>query len=131
MSITVKVGATLTGGSDVVLASAGLSAGGKASFVTPTHTLLEPEAIDIFVTPPTTSKDDPGTARSGLKVSYASRTTDEGCCTTKAGTVIIDVGVRWPLSQPDTVVDDAIAMLRGLVYNTAFVNAVKLGVLPT
>jgi hypothetical protein len=131
MSLTVKIGATLTGGSDVVLSSAGLSAGGKVSFVTPDSTRLTPEQVDIFVTGPTANKNDPGVARTGFKIAFASRVTDEGCCTPSAGVVIFDGSIRWPLSQPETVVDDVIAMIRGLVYTTAFADACKKGILPS
>jgi hypothetical protein len=127
----VKIGATLTGGSDVTLSPAGLSAGGKATYTTPDHTRLSPEVVDFLVTAPTSSKNDPGVARSGLKISYASRSQEEGCCSVSLGTVIIDVGFRWPLGQPEAVVDDAIAMLKGLVYTAAFSDALKKGVLPT
>ena len=131
MSITVKVGATLTGGTDVVLSSAGLSAGGKASFVTPDHSQLEPRTVDYTVTKPTTTKTDSGVARSAVKIAFANRVEEEGCCNVQAGTVIIDVGVRWPLSQPDTLVDDTIAMLRAIVYHASFSDAIKKGVLPS
>lgn len=126
----VKIGATLTGGTDTTLSPAGLSAGGKATYTTPDHSRLAPEVIDFLVTAPTPSKTDPGVARSGLKIAFASRTTEEGCCSVSLGTVIVDVNFRWPLSQPESVVDDAIAYLKGLVYTTAFEDAVKKGILP-
>jgi hypothetical protein len=123
-------GGTLTGGATVVLTPAGLYAGGKASYTTPNHTRLEPETIDFLVTPATTTKTDPGVARSGLKIAFANRVTEAGCCGAQAGTVIFDIGMRWPLSQPSTVVDDAIQYLQALVFSTAFVDALKKGVLP-
>lgn len=125
-----NVGGTLTGGSTVVLTPAGLYAGGKASFTTPTHTRLEPEVIDFLVTPAKTSKTDPGVARSGLKISLANRVEEEGCCTVNAGTVIIDVGVRWPLGQPEAILDAAIQKLQALVFSQAFIDGAKKGVLP-
>ena len=121
---------TMTGGSTVVLTPAGLSAGGKASYTNPDHTRLEPRVIDFFVTEAKGQGTDPGVARAGIKISFASRTTEEGCCTTAPGTVIIDLGVRWPLSQPQSVVDGAIDYLQSLVFNAAFTDAVK-GILPT
>lgn len=131
MSVNVTIGATLSGGSVVALANRGTSSGGKVSFATPTSTQLEPRVIDFLAKPPVTNGSDPGVARAGLKIAFASRTEEEGCCTTKAGTVILDLDIRWPLSQPDTVVDDVISYVRGLVYTQAFVDAIKLGNLPT
>jgi len=131
MSLNVTTGATLSGGSVVALANRGTSSGGKVSFVTPTSTQLEPRIIDFLVKTPVTNGTDPGVARAGLKIAFASRTEEEGCCTTKAGTVIVDLDIRWPLSQPSTVLDDVISYLRGLVYTQAFVDSIKLGILPS
>jgi hypothetical protein len=121
----------MTGGSTVVLTPAGLSAGGKASYTNPDHTRLEPRLIDFFVTPPKAVGADPGVARAGLKLAFASRTTAEGCCSTVPGTVIIDVNIRWPLSQPQSVVDSAVDYLQSLVFNSAFTDAITKGILPT
>lgn len=128
--MNVTIGATLTGGSVVALTPAGISPG-KSTFVGPGHTILEPESVDFTFTPPKTTSSDPGTSRTGMKVSFANRTESEGCCTVQAGAVIVDLGVRWNLNQPTTLVDEVISYLRGLVYTTAFVDAVKKGVLPT
>jgi hypothetical protein len=124
-------GGTMTGGATVVLTPAGLYAGGKASYTTPDHTRLEPQVIDFLVTQAVAKGTDPGVARSGLKIAFANREQAEGCCTVQPGTVIIDVGLRWPLAQPEAVVDGAIAYLQALVFSTAFVDALKKGVLPT
>lgn len=124
-------GGTMTGGSSKTLTPAGLYAGGKASFTTPDHSRLEPQVIDVLVKPATTTKTDPGVARAGIKVALANRETAEGCCDVKAGTVIIDVEVRWPLSQPQAVVDDAVKYLQSMVFATAFTDAVTKGILPT
>lgn len=136
--MNVTIGATLTGGSTAVLTPAGLSAGGKASYTTPEHTRLTPRVVDFLVSAPVspqvTKKNPnpaPGVARAGLKISFANRTTAEGCCDVQQGTFIVDLGVRWPLNQPETLADDAIEYIQGLVFTTAFVNAVKLGTLPT
>jgi hypothetical protein len=56
---------------------------------------------------------------------------EEGCCTVKAGAVIVDVNFRWNLNQPEAVADDVIAWLKGLVYTTAFSDALKKGILPS
>lgn len=127
--MNITTGATLSGGSTVTLTPAGIQPG-KSTFVGPGHTILTPVTVDYTFTAPKTTSTNPGTSRTGLKVSFASRTETEGCCTVQDGAVIIDLGVRWSLNQPTTEVDDAIAYLRGLVYTTAFVDAVKKGVLP-
>lgn len=124
-------GGTMTGGTTVTLSPSGLYAGGKASFTTPDHSRLVPQTVDFLVRQATPQGTNPGTARSGLKIAFANRETTEGCCDVKAGTVIIDVDFRWPLSQPETLVDAAIDYLRALVHTTAFADALKKGVLPT
>lgn len=135
--MNVTIGATLTGGSTAALTPAGLSAGGKASYTTPEHTRLNPRVVDFLVSSPVqqqaTKKNpnpDPGIARAGLKVAFANREASEGCCGTQLGSVIIDLGVRWSLNQPETLADDAIDYIQGLVFTTAFVDAVKKGTLP-
>lgn len=130
MSLVLKIGATLTGGTDKTYASAGLSAGGKATFVAPEHTQLEPRVLDVFRTAAVETKDSLGVARAGFKVSFASRTTEEGCCNGSSGTAIFDGSIRWPLSQPVAIVDDVIAAVRGFVYSTAFEDMIKKGILP-
>lgn len=126
-----NVGGTMTGGSTVVLTPAGLYSGGKAGFTNPDHTRLEPRTIDFLVRQAVPQGTNPGVARSGLKIAFANRETAEGCCDAKAGTVIIDVDFRWPLSQPEAVVDSALDYLRALVHTSAFADALKKGILPT
>lgn len=129
MSVTVaNVGGTMTGGANVVLSPAGL-VGGKSSFTTPSHSRLTPQTVDILMTPAKTTSADPGVARGGLKITFGDRQTAEGCCTVQQGSVIIDLGVRWSLNQPEALVDDAIELLQGLVFNSAFIDAVKKGTL--
>lgn len=132
MTITVaNVGGTMTGGASVVLTAQANPAIGKASFITPLHTRLKPHVVDILVTQAVTTPKDPGVGRGGFKITIGDRTTEEGCCTVQQGSVIIDVGVRWPLNQPEALVDEALALLRALPFNTAFTDAVKKGILPT
>lgn len=126
----VTVGATLTGGSTIVLAPAGFQPG-KSAFVSPNHDRLVPETIEFTSTQPAPSAKDPGIARTGVKISFASRVEEEGCCTVKSGAVILDLGVRWSLSQPETVVDAVLGLFRGLVFTTEFNDAVKKGILPS
>lgn len=129
-----NVGGSLTGGSTVALAFGGITAAGKfskATFVHPDHTRLEPRMVHITATAPTVSKDDPGVARGTLQIAFANRVEAEGCCDVKAGTVIVDVGLRWPLSQPESLVDDVWALLAPLFSTAAVKTALVDGVLPT
>lgn len=125
------LGGTLTGGTSVDLIPAGLSANGKSTYLAPGSNRLEPRTIDFFVTAPTTTKNDPGVARSGFKVAFANREVSEGCCNVAAGTVIIDVSVRWPLSQPQGVLDDAISYARSAIMSSEFNSSAIYGTLPT
>lgn len=131
MSVSVTTGATLSGGSTVVLSYAGNPVFGKASYTTSDHSRLAPRTVEFLQSPAKTTQSDPGVARGGLKIAFGDRQTTEGCCTVNQGTVIIDVGVRWPLNQPESLVDAAIELLRGLVYTPEFVQAVKNGILPS
>lgn len=125
-----NVGGTLTGGDSVNLTFIGLT-GGKASFVSPDHTRLAGRQVDVLASPAKTTAADPGVARGGLKITFSDRQTSEGCCTVTQGSVIIDVGVRWPLSQPEALVDEAIEYLQALVFTQSFIDAVKKGILPS
>lgn len=127
-----NVGGTMTGGASVTLTQAGLSASGKSTFTTPSHTRLAPRQVEFLVTPSKpTSGNDPGNARSALRVYFADRTTAEGCCDTKAGSVILDVSCKWSLNQDEALADTAIQYLQALVFNTAFIDGFKKGTLPT
>jgi hypothetical protein len=128
----IKVGATQTGGSDVTLSPAGIQPG-HSTFTAPSHSRLEPQTVDFYVRNPKPGKNSasPGIATTGVKISSANRLAEEGCCTVVAGAVVIDLGIRWDLSQPETVLDAAIERLRGIVYTQAFVDAAKKGVLPS
>lgn len=128
MSLSITEGATLTGGSTVVLASAGVSPG-KSTFVGPDHTRLEPDTVELTVSGTSGGVNPVG--RSGMKVTIADRTVSEGCCTVAEGSGIIDLGVRVGLNQPEAVSDRLIARIRGFVYTTAFVDMVKKGILPS
>lgn len=125
-----NVGGTLTGGASVNLTAASSFKDGKASFVTPSHTRLEGRIVDVLVTQARTTASDPGVARGGLKIAFSDRESVEGCCSVSQGTVIIDANVRWPLSQPEALVDEAIEYLQALVFAPEFISAVKRGVLP-
>jgi hypothetical protein len=121
----------MTGGLSQTLTAGGIPTPGKAVFFTPTHSRLAQRQVDFLSTPAKTTNVDPGVARGGMKVTFGDRTSTEGCCTVNAGSVIIDVGVRWSLNQPETLVDEAITELQALVFTPAFIAAVKQGILPT
>lgn len=130
MSYDIAIGATLTGGTVVTLIPAGI-APGKSTFVTPDHTRLTPETIEFTMAPGAPLNGDPGVARSGLKISFASREAEEGCCTVKAGAVIVDTSFRWNLNQTVTSAQDAIAYFRAVVNSDEFEDSMIKGVLPT
>lgn len=126
-----NVGGSLTGGTTVVLTNAGQGAtAGKSAFYTPTHTRLAAREVDFYVGAAKTTLSDPGVARAGARVMFANRDNVDGCCTVKAGSVIIDINARWSLNQPDTLVDDAIKYALSLVASPQFLDAIKKGVLP-
>lgn len=125
-----NVGGTLTGGSTVNLSFAGNSTGTKASFLAPTSTRLAPKQVDFYSNPAKTSATDPGVARGGLKITFADRQATEGCCGVQAGSVIIDLGIRWSLNQPESLLDAALDYLQSAVFSAEFISAVKTGALP-
>lgn len=131
MSFVINVGATESGGTATTLVPTGQTAPGKQSFATPVSTRLTPETVDVLTRNPVATKSDPGVARGGLKIAVASRVTEEGCCTTSSGVAIIDCDARWPLSQPEAVIDRAIALFRAAVMSDEFVAAIKQGILPS
>lgn len=128
MSLNITEGATLTGGSAVVLASAGVSPG-KSTFVGPAHSRAQPDLVELGVSGTTTGSNPVG--RSSVKLTIIDRSVEEGCCTAADGSGIIDLGVRIGLNQPESVSDRLIARIRALVYTTAFENMVKKGILPS
>lgn len=129
MSWSIQVGATPSGGTATVLQSSGQSPG-KSTFTTPSSTHLVPQKVEITSSGGNALATDPGTVRTGLKVSFASRVQEEGCCTVKAGAVIADLGIRWNLSQPESVVDALKGVLVGILEDDEFWTAVKTGRLP-
>lgn len=123
-------GGTMTGGATKALTLISLNAGG-AAFATPDHTRLEPETVTFYAQPAKSTASDPGVARAGMKISLAQREAAEGCCTIQAGSVIVDVGIRWSLNQPETLVDDALKYLQSAAFTSALADAVKKGTIPT
>lgn len=132
MSLSIaNVGGTLTGGSTVLLTFAGSPQPGKASYVAPDHTRLAQRTVDFLATQAVTTAKDPGVARGGLKITFGDRQTSGECCSVQQGSVIIDVGVRWSLNQPEALADDAVKLLQAVVFSPAFINAVKKGLIPS
>lgn len=130
MSVTLLIGPTLSGGTSTVFASTGAYASGKASFSAPDSTRILPKTVDFLTKNPTPQGSNPGVARGGLKVSVANRVEDSDCCNVLPGTIIIEVDARWPLTQPEAILDEAISIFRAAVNSSTFVDSIKKGVLP-
>lgn len=130
MTITIKTGATLTGGTDLVYSDSGQGSSGERVFASTTSTILEPRQIKIKATIPTTTSANPGSSRSEVRFILGSRVQDEGCCTVSAGTVMASLTTAWPLTQPVDLVDELIDQIRGFVYTDEFVNLLKQGRIP-
>ena len=131
MSLTLpNNGGTQTGGTTVALSPAGKTANGKASFVLPTHTRLAAREVDFTVAAAKTTNADAGVARAGAKILLANRTESPTCCSVKAGSVIVDIGIRWSLNQDESLVDEAIDLAQAILYSKAFADAIKKGLLP-
>lgn len=126
MDVTIE--ATLTGGTSKHLTSAGYTPG-KASFVLPDHTRLTPETVEFSVGGSNTGANPVG--RTGMKLTLIDRQVEDGCCSVHEGAVIVDLGLRWSLNQPEALADKAIAYLRGFVYTAEFAQMVKSGILPS
>lgn len=128
--MNITEGATLTGGSSVTLSPAGFLPG-KSSYVGPGNTRLEPETVEFTVSGGSPGAVKPGTAKTGVKISFANRLAEEGCCTVTPGLIVANLGITWDLSQPESLVDALIARLRAVVYHSSFPDMVKKGVLPS
>jgi hypothetical protein len=128
----INISPTISGGTATTLTPAGLSAGNKASYTAPTHTRLEPRLVDFLVQAPSPQKNGvPGVGRNALKVNFASRTAEEGCCSVSAGSIIVDISVRWPLDQPEALLDSALEYAATLIRTDAFKDGAKKGTLPS
>lgn len=129
MSFTLKLNPTVTGGTDTVMSLVGLQSASQV-WAFPTHTRLTPHTLSLSVGQSQTKGSEPGVARSTFKVARASRVQEEGCCTVSSGTVIFDGSLRWPLSQPESALDDVIADVRAYVNSSSFVTSIKAGLMP-
>lgn len=131
MSLTLpNNGGTQTGGTSVTLVSAGKTANNKASFLLPAHSRLAAREVDFTVAAAKTTNTDAGVARAGAKILLANRTESNTCCSVKAGSVIIDIGIRWSLNQDEALVDEALDIAQSVLYSEAFADAIKKGFLP-
>lgn len=122
---------TVTGGTSTQLSYAGSPVSGKTSFTAPDHSRLSPRVVDFSANVPRVTANDPGVARAALKVTFADRVQNEQCCSVQAGSVIIDVSVRWALNQPEALLDDALAYTRGILQTDAFTRLAVDGVPPS
>lgn len=124
----IKLGATLTGGTTTTVAPSAFN-GNRVTFTTPTHTRLQPQTIQFSVAQAPLGGKDP-VASAGMKIVFAERVTEEGCCTVREGAATADFGFRWNLSQSVDTVDDVLEYLRGLVFTTEFRDMIVKGILP-
>lgn len=132
MSLTLKLSPTITGGTATSLTNSGASTSGSSQFYWPTNTRLLPRVAKFFTNVPTTTPTNPGTVRAGFRLVLGNRVEGEGCCTVKAGTVVVNVQIDWPLDQPSTLVDDAILQAQAILNEPNLIgNLVKLGLLPS
>lgn len=130
MSLTLKIGATLTGGTDLVFNDSGRGAAGEREFAATTSTILEPRVIKVKSTIPVTTSANPGTSRSEVRFILGSRVESATCCDVKSGTVLGTITTAWPLSQPSTLADELIDEIRAFVHTDAFVSLIKNGTIP-
>lgn len=128
--LSIKTGATLTGGATVALSPAGVQPG-KSVYVAPGNSRLAIRRVEFSATTGSSNGKDLGTARSGMKITFADREADDGCCTVKQGAVIIDLGLRWDLSQSEASAEAVLAYLQGLVFTTEFHDLLVKGNVPT
>lgn len=128
--LTLKTGGTQSGTTDIAFTSVGGAPQNQTILRAPTDTRLMPRQIKFITNTPTTTSANPGNARSTVRFILGNRVEEAGCCDVKAGTVTVDLVVNWPMSQPDTLVDEVVAWLQGLAYNSALPSLIKSGVLP-
>lgn len=128
--ITLKLNPTITGGTDAIYTYAGYT-NNRHTFVSPDNTHLSPQRLEISAQGPVSTKQSIGTASATQKITFGTREESEGCCGVIDGYVVGDLKLRWNLTQPESVLDDAIVALRAWVNNPLFVQAIKTGVIPT
>jgi hypothetical protein len=132
MSISLpNLGGTMTGGSSTSLTIGTNNSAGRSSFITSSHTRLAPRTIEILTSAAKTTAADPGVAKSQVRINFADRTAEEGCCTVQAGLVAFAIDARWHLNQPEALVDEAIDYLQSIVFTQEFRDALVKGVLPS
>lgn len=123
-----NVGGTLTGGATLIATEAAAS-GGKSLFTLPGHSRLEVRTLELSTNTDSARGTNP-VGRAAVKVVFGNRITEDGCCTVKSGNHIIDLGVRYALTQDVSVLDDCIDVVRAFVFSDEFEAMVKSGVVP-
>lgn len=130
--MNITTGATLSGGSTVALTPAGIQPG-RSTFVGPNHTRSNIERVEFSSsqTLPNTKTGAKGQGRVGVRLQFSEAAgTGDGCCNAVQPGLVIDLGIRTDTLSSDTQVTRAIEYLRGVVYTTAFEDAIKKLVLP-
>lgn len=128
MSLTIKIGATTTGGTDLTFVDQGSGNANQRVYMDPTSTLQEPRLLKVTAITPKTTATNPGRGKSELLFVFAKRTESEGCCSVKAGTVTFRLTVDWPLDQPVELVEDGIEWLQGISFSSYLSDLIKKGV---
>jgi hypothetical protein len=132
MSLVLKLGATLTGGTDTTLVPDVLTNNGKSRWVFPTHTQLEPRVLLLGTKEPVVTSQDPGVSTATAQLVFTDRVSaEEGCCNVQQGSAAVNIEVKRWLNQPDALVDEVVSATRAFVYTSAFVDMIKKGVRPS
>lgn len=130
MSLVLKLGATLTGGTDTTLIPDVLTNNGKSRWVFPTHTQLEPRVLLLSTKEPVVTAKEPGVSSATAQLVFTDRDTTGECCDVQQGSLSANIEVKRWLNQPDALVDEGIAAIRAFVYTSAFVDMIKKGIRP-
>lgn len=130
MDFTLEIGGTREATTPLVLKDVGNGTVGEREYRLPTSTLTTPRIVKIKSIAPVTTSANPGKSKTTVRVLLGNRVTDENCCSVTPGTVIVDLSVDWPLTQPVALIDDVISILQGLAYSDELPELLKQGILP-
>lgn len=130
MSLAISTAGSLTSPVVVDLYPAGVSPG-KSVYVTEDNTRLVIRKVEFTSSTSDAKKDSLGAARAGIKVTFANRSAEEGCCTVTQGATILDFGLRWDLSQPIATVNDSLVLLAGILRSQECFDLLTKGVVPS